>query len=167
MIHWYYIALSQIMRKMSISQWLLACLTISTPELAPMIISLVMVIQWLKTIESNWASCAYHKTEQPWNKKHANIMQTETYPTNSNDISSKMPTSWPTFWYLSSAAALSVLWHLHASSADYFWTHDLNCFQFSRQYAWLTLRRKPEAEQTSFHPSSGRNISQFVSQIQC
>lgn len=68
-IHWYYIALSHIMRKMSISQWFLACLTISTPELVPMIISLVMVIQWLKTIESNWASCAYHKTEQPWNKK--------------------------------------------------------------------------------------------------
>ena len=78
---------------------------------------------------------------------------------------SEIATSWPTLWYLSSAAALSLFWYLHASSADYFWTQDLNCFQFSRQYAWLTLRRKPEAEQTSFHPSRGRNITQFVSQM--
>ena len=78
------------------------------------------------------------------------------------DAGPEIATSSPTFWYLSSAAASS---EHHASSADYVWMQDLNCFQFSRQYAWLTLRRKPEAEQTSFHPSCGRNITQFVSQM--
>ncbi len=90
-IHWYWIALSHITRNMSISQWLPACLTISTPELVPKMVSLVMVIQWLKTIESNWASCAYVRLyAEGWATPPKKIMQTscksEPYPTNSYHI---------------------------------------------------------------------------------